>query len=176
MAYRHQFLRFLGLALLIVCVISGTQAEAAKKKKDDGKDAAKQEAEIKAIVDPVDKTLTTLTVKIQSRGLFSPQDAGKLADVKLKLEGLIDLYPKAPQIVKPIFQTGILLTEREDYLEGYELLSFLVNQFPDNPYGLKAKSKILQLEKKLGSDYFPKEDPAESPDATAATKPETPKK
>lgn len=168
--------RLLGITLLIACMVMGTPVEAAKKKKDDGKDAAKQEAEIKAVIDPVDKTLTTLMVKIQSRGLFSPQDAGKLADVQLKLEGLMDLYPKAPQIVKSVFQTGILLTEREDYMNGYEMLSFVATQFPDNPYGLKAKSKILQLEKKLGPDYFPKDEAAAPADPAAPAKPETPKK
>ncbi len=171
-----KIVRALSLIVLLACISCVSPVDAAKKKKDDGKDAAKQEAEIKAVVDPVDKTLTTLMVKIQSRGLFSPQDAGKLADVKIKLNGLIDQYPTSPLIVKSVFQAGLLFTEREDYMNGYELLSFLAAQFPENPYGLKAKSKILQLEKKLGSDYFPKDEVSAPPPSTATGKAEPPKK
>lgn len=152
----------------------------AKKKKDAGVDvaaeAAKQEAALKKELDPVNKQINDLMVKMQSRGLFSPTDAGKLTSVRFKLFDIISQYPAQPILAGPAYQAGLLLSEREEFHNAYELFSFVAESFPQHAYGLKAKSQIQQLERRLGANYFPKELGqtlvSPKPDEKTAAKPE----
>lgn len=149
------------IALLLTCpagALAGKKAKAGPSQED---------TDVKAVIDKIDKPLNDLVIKEQSRVIFSPKDAGDLADIRVKLTDLITQYPKNLQLVRPAYQAGMLYTDREAFMDGYELLSFIATQFPDNPYGLKAKIKINQLEKKLGADYFPKDDPAVLPSGAA---------
>lgn len=146
----------IALVLLSLLVLAPLEAaDAAKKKKGGNADQAKIEAEVKAAVTPIEKILTTLSVKLQSRGLFSPQDAGQLADTKMKIFDLMSQYPTQPMIVRPVYQAGMILSDRGEYEDSYELLSFLSTQHGQTPYGIKAKAKMQQLERQLGPNFFP---------------------
>ncbi|MEB3287668.1 MAG: hypothetical protein VKJ04_09210 [Vampirovibrionales bacterium] len=145
-----------------IMVAAPQPADAVKKGKNDAAAAEaeakaaleKEEAELKKVIDPLDKTLTDLMRKYDSRQLFSPSDAGKLSDAKYTMMDLMNQYPKSPLIAKPLFQTGFLLAERGKYDEAYELLNFLNTQQPQNPYGAKARVRLYQLQKRLGAEYF----------------------
>jgi hypothetical protein len=134
--------------------ITGNLTAEAKKKAAGPDPAAQADAEVKKGVDPLNEQLTKLMIKVQSRALLSPEDAGKLADIKYKLQDLMDQYPQSVLLSKPIYQAGILFSEREEYNDAYELFNFLAQSFPTNPYGTKAKSQIQQLEKRFGPAYF----------------------
>ena len=78
-------------SLLIACLIgmslavSLTMTADAKKKVTGPDPAAQADVEVKKGLDPINDELTKLMIKVQSRSLLSPEDAGKLADLKYKL-------------------------------------------------------------------------------------------
>lgn len=157
----------LGLLLVGLCLSASANLSAEAKKKAAGPDpAAQADVEVKKGLDPLNEQLTKLMIKVQSRALLSPEDAGKLADIKYKLMDIMDQYPQSAMLAKPVYQAGILFSEREAYTDAYELFNFLAQGFPTNPYGTKAKGQIQQLEKKFGPAYFSAE-----ASATAATAP-----
>ncbi len=162
----------LGLLIIGLCLGASANLSADAKKKAAGPDpAAQADAEVKKGLDPLNEQLTKLMIKVQSRALLSPEDAGTLADIKYKLMDIMDQYPQSAMLAKPVYQAGILLCEREEYSDAYELFNFLAQGFPTNPYGAKAKGQIQQLEKKFGPGYFSADvsAAAASPPGTAAT-------
>jgi hypothetical protein len=143
----------------------GFQAEAKKAAGPDP--AAQAEAELKKSLDPVNDQLMKLMIKVQSRALLSPDEAGQLADLKYKLLDMMNQYPQSLQLARPAYQAGVLFTEREEYNDAYELFNYVAKGFTTNPYGLKAKGQIQQLEKRFGPAYFSVE--AVSPTAPTTT-------
>lgn len=165
------------ISMVLVGLMMGTGMPwADAKKKAAGPDpAAQADVEVKKGVDPINEQLGKLMIKIQSRALLSPKDAGDLADIKYKLADMMDQYPQNALLAKPVYQAGVLLFAREEYSDAYELFSYVAQGYPTNPYGLKAKGQIQQLEKRFGADYFSAE--AAAPAGTAsATAPAVPPK
>lgn len=164
------------LLLTMLCLALGAvdpfTAEAAKKK--GGPDpAAQAEAEFQKNLEPLSTELHKLMIKIESRGLLSPDEAGQLADLKFKLLDMMNQFPQNALIAKPVYQAGILFTEREEYNDAFEMFSFLAQGFPTNPYGAKARGQIQLLEKRFGPNYFIVEGAASAaatPTASAETK------
>ena len=158
--YFHSFKKVLiALLLAILCLGLGlgpsVNMSAEAKKKAGGPDpAAAADAEVKKVVDPINIQLTKLMVKVQSRALLSPADAGQLTDIKYKLEDALTQYPQNALLAKPLYQSGILFCQREGFNDAYELFSYLAQGYPTTPYGLKAKGQMAQLEKRFGADYF----------------------
>ena len=163
-------MRSLLVLTLLVSLLGSTDpltTEAAKKK--GGPDpAAQAEAELKKNLDPLNEQLSKLMIKIESRGLLSPDEAGQLADLKYKLLDMMNQFPQNALMAKTVYQAGILFNQREEFNDSYELFNFLAQGFPSNPYGAKAKGQLLLLEKRMGPDYFIK-DPGTAPSGSAAT-------
>lgn len=148
--------------------MAGDFTAEAKKKAAAGPDPAiAAEAELKKNLEPIAKQLTDLQFKIQSRELLSPKDAGQLAELKYQLLDIVNQNPQNVLIAKPLYQAGIIYSEREEYNDAYELFSYLSQGFPTNPYGGKAKGQIQQLEKRFGPGYFAIEAAAASTTNTA---------
>jgi hypothetical protein len=163
------FLLALLLSLSVAISLNGT---ADAKKAPAGPDpAAQADAEVKKGLDPINDSLTKLMIKVQSRALLSPDEAGQLADLKYKLMDLMSQYPQNAQLTRPVYQAGILFFEREEYNDAYELFNFLAQGFPTTPYGAKAKGQIQQLEKRFGPSYFSVDavSPAPATDAAGGT-------
>jgi len=142
----------------------------AEAKKAAGPDpAAKSDAEVKKVVDPINDQLGKLMVKVQSRALLSPEEAGQLADIKYKLVDALTQYPTNAQLARPVYEAAVLFSQREAYNDAYELFSYLAQGFATTPYGLKSKGQMTQLEKRFGTDYFAADGaaPAGDPAATA---------
>lgn len=132
-------------------------AEAAKKAAEEAAAKSAQDAAMKALeknIQPVGMVIEQLLMRSQSRYLFSPEDTGKLADAKFKLRDFMKDNPQSAVLIRPVYQTGILCFIREQFDDAYEMFSFLAANFPNDPYGLRAKAEIRQLKKKLGADYF----------------------
>lgn len=168
----------LALLLALVCLVS-TSAEpltaAAKKKKD--KEApsapavdpvAEAEAKLTKELAPVDDQLTKLLMKVQSRHLLSPQEAGQLVQIKYRLLDFITKNPQSPQLGKPLYQAGVLFSQREEYNDAYEMFNYLAQGFPATQYGMKARGLIQQMEKRFGTAFFAVE-AAVTPPAPTAT-------
>jgi hypothetical protein len=145
-------------------------AEAKKKAAAAVDPTAKNDAEVKKIVDPLNDQLGKLMLKVEARALLSPDEAGQLVDIKYKLVDAVTQYPQSTLLVRPLYQAGILFLQRESFNDAYELFSNLAQGFPTTPYGLKSKGQITQLEKRFGADYFAADvaaPPAGAPGATA---------
>ena len=152
----------------ILLNMAGDFTAEAKKKAAAGPDPAIQaEAELKKNLEPITKQLTDLLFKIQSRELLSPKDAGQLAELKYQLLDIVNQNPQNVLIAKPLYQAGIIYSDREEYNDAYELFSYLAQGFPTNPYGGKARGQIQQLEKRFGPGYFAIE-AAAAPASTAS--------
>ena len=140
-------------ALLVLAVALGagfsTPADA-KKKAAKGPTAE----EIQKSIDTLTKDVDGLTMKVQSRALLSPQENGKLVEIKFKLMDLMGQSPNNPALVRPLYQAGVLYNARESYNDAYELFNYLTEGYPANPYSNKAKSQMQMLEKRFGADTF----------------------
>lgn len=164
------------LALLVaVCVVAGTVNDIpaqAKKKAKEADTTVQADAELQKGIEPINTDLTKLMMRLEGRALLSPDEAGKLVDLKYKLLDLVNQHPQNALLAKPLYQAGVIFNQREEYNDAYEMFSHLSTGFPTNPYGLRAKGQIQQLEKRFGADYFvaitpPAEDDAATADATA---------
>jgi tetratricopeptide (TPR) repeat protein len=128
------------------------------------------QAELKKGLTPLATDLTNLMMRIQGRGLLSPEEAGKLVAIKYKLLDLMEQYPQNPLLAKPLYQAGMLFSEREAYNDAFEMFQYLAQGYISNPYGAKAKGQIQMLERKFGANYFSVEMAAPvTPAVTAAT-------
>lgn len=153
-----------------LCLTAGGQLAAEAKKKATGPDpGAQADAEVKKGIEPINAQLDKLIIKVQSRALLSPKEAGELAELKYKLMDIMNQYPQNALLARPVYQAGILFYERESYNDAYELFNYLAQGYPANPYGTKAKGQIQQLEKRFGADYFAVEASAAAGAAGSAT-------
>lgn len=173
----------MALLLALGCLLSGTvdplTALAKKKAKDTAAatvvdPVAEAEAKLTKDLTPINDQLTKLLVKIQSRDLLSPADAGKLVDIKYKLLDFLTQSPQSAQLTKPLYQAGVLFVEREEYNDAYEMFNYLGQGFATTTYGMKAKGQMQQLEKRFGPNYFAVEAAVTTPAPTAAVPGATP--
>ncbi len=178
LGFRHKSVALFLLACLVWAGAPDLTAEAKKKaaKVDPAAQAAAEaEAKAKAAEAALQKGLTPLTtdltrlmMRIQGRGLLSPDEAGKLVEIKYKLLDLMEQYPQNPMLAKPLYQAGTLFSEREAYNDAFEMFQYLAQGYMSNPYGAKAKGQIQMLERKFGANYFSVEMAAPvAPPATA---------
>jgi len=170
----NKFFTALIVALLLMGfgMMPGMNLSAEAKKGAGANPAAKSDAEVKKVIDPINEQLGKLMFKVQSRALLSPEEAGQLADIKYKLMDTLTQYPTNAQLARPVYEAAVLFSQREAYNDAYELFSYLAQGFATTPYGLKSKGQIAQLEKRFGVDYFAADgaSPASDP-ATPATPP-----
>lgn len=170
------------IAIVVVLVILavGPVQGAWAKKKDSAADAAAQAAaQLQKTLDPISKQLDDLMAKVQGRALFSPQDAGVLGNIKYQLMDLMNDHPRDIQMAKPVYEAAVIYSQREEYNDAYELFTYVSDHFPTSPYGLKAHAMVADLQRKLGADYFPKDDvidPAAAQSAGAMALPAAGKK
>jgi hypothetical protein len=156
------------LMLLMLCVSLGgardLTAEAKKKseKVDPVAQAAAEaeskakaaEAEIKKGLDPISKQLSKLLIRVQGRGLLSPDEAGQLVELKYQLLDLMEAFPQHGLLAKPVYQAGTLFSDREAYNDAFEMFNYLAQGYASNPYGAKAKGQIQILERQFGANFF----------------------
>lgn len=135
--------------------------------------AKAEAAEVKKGLDPIATQLTKLLMRVQGRGLLSPEEAGQLVDMKYKLLDLMDQFPQNAALAKPVYQAGTLFVDREAYNDAFEMFNYLAQGYASNPYGAKAKGQIQILERKFGANYFSVEmaTPAPAPETASATPP-----
>jgi len=127
----------------------------AKKKAAAGPDpAAVAEEALKKDIGPLCEKITQFMVKEESMRLLSPKEAGELAELKFKLMDLMNDNPQNPLMAKPLYQGAILMTMREDYDDAYNFFSYVAQNYPTTPYGMKSKVQVSQLEKRFGADHF----------------------
>lgn len=156
----------MALLLLSLCFtgLGDLTAEAQKKKakvdpaaqaaaEAEAKSKAEEEA-IKKGLEPIASELTKLLIRVQGRGLLSPEEAGHLVDLKYKLLDLMEQYPQNMTLAKPVYQAGTLFMDREAYNDAFEMFNYLAQGYASNPYGAKARGQIQILERKFGANYF----------------------
>ena len=166
---------FMSATLILGLGLSPALNLSADAKKKGAVAAGAADAEVKKVTDPINEKLGKLMVKVQSRALLSPEEAGALIDIKFKLLDALTTYPGNAQLARPLYEAGILFNQREAYNDAYELFSYLATGYAATPYGLKSKGQIAQLEKRFGADYFAADgagaaEPAADPTAAAAKK------
>lgn len=162
--FKHKCAALFMLACLVLGAAPDLTAEAKKKaaKVDPAAQAAAEaEAKTKAAqaalekgLTPLATDLTKLMMRVQGRGLLSPEEASKLVEIKYKLLDLMEQYPQNPLLAKPVYQAGTLFSEREAYNDAFEMFQYLAQGYMSNPYGAKAKGQIQMLERKFGANYF----------------------
>jgi len=135
-------------------------AWAKKKKKAKGPSPEEIEKQMSEALTPMNDTLTKLLVKLQSRGIFSPDESGKLEESHIKLLSLMKLNPTSELLIEPVYQAGILQMLRGNYDNAYEMFSHLEMNFPGNPYTLRAAHQFKKMKREMvakgyEADYFP---------------------
>jgi hypothetical protein len=140
----------LALSLAVVCVLSTglTPVDAKKKKPKINED------EVKSAIEPVQTDVRALMGKIQSRLLFTPEDNGKLDELKWQLMDLMALYGKSNLLAQPVYQAAVLFESRERLNDAYDMYQFVESTYPEEPVATRAGFKRHKLEQRFGSDLF----------------------
>lgn len=148
----HQTKRTISLLLVALCLtMAGVPDSEAKK----GKGKGPSEADLQKSLTTIDKDLMDLVKKSQSRTLFSPEETGTLTEIRFNLIDLMNSFPGNPLLSKPAYQAAKLYAAREMWQDAYDVYRFLVEKYPTDPYGMRAKSEIALLVKQKGADFFP---------------------
>ena len=95
-----------------------------------------------------------LSQKAQARGFFSPDDMGKLLEAKATLMDIMNAYPKALPLAKPVYDCAVIFRMKERYDDAYDFFNYLSTYYGQSPYGLQAKVEIQRMKQKLGEKYF----------------------
>lgn len=143
-----QNLLILFLVMLILLTAIDPALAAAKKKK------SKADVEVEKLLDPIVQDLTPLSQKGAARGLFSPEDASKLVEIKLKLLDLISDYPTSKMLAKPAYEAGRLFRYREQYDDAYDFYNYVQTNFSASPYAAMSQVEIQRMKQLLGEQYF----------------------
>lgn len=139
----------LALTAAVTVTMVGVSPDMAMAKAKKGKGDT-VDPELQKEVDGVSATLMKLLVKAKSHGLFSPEEAGKVTEIKLQMMDLLAKAGQDPLLVKPVYQAGVLFAEREQYDDAMDMFRFLTTNFAEHPYGLQAKAALAVLEKQMG--------------------------
>lgn len=142
------------LTLLVLCTTSLSLEPALAAKKKKGGDS-----ELQKVLEPMTKTIDDLLAKVQSHYLFSAKDNDALVTLKYQVLDIIKDNPTNPLVMKPVYQTAVIYNKREQFIDAYDLFTFISANFPDTPYGQRAKGEITKMKKQLGEDYFPVDTP-----------------
>lgn len=146
-------------SLIIGSVIIPTGFSEVMAQKKDAKATEKQasQTEVNEGLDEVNKTIVALTQKIYAASLFSPKDNDKLIGLKLKLNELWIKNPTNRELAKPMYDTAIILKNRELYDEAIDLLTIVIENFPPDEeapegtvsidYSSKAQSLLDKIKK-----------------------------
>lgn len=143
-----QNLLILFLVLLIVLTAIDPALAAAKKKK------SKADLELEKQLEPIVEDLGPLSLKSASRGLFSPDEAAKALELKLKLLDLIREYPTNEMLAKPAYEAGRMFRYREMYDDAFDFYNYIQSNFPGSPYASQARVEIQRMKEQLGDSYF----------------------
>jgi hypothetical protein len=130
----------------------------------------KSAAKVKKELEPLDKTLQKLRVKVQAHGLFSSDDAKALETLQSQFTQLMEDAPGQPLMMRPVYQLAVLLEKRERYLEAYEAYYFVGLHFNETMFGRLSRSRVSQLSK-AHNDLPEAEFPAVSASTAATAKP-----
>lgn len=163
----------LALSLAMVCVFTTglTPVDAKKKKKP-----KINEEEVKSAIEPVQTDVRALMGKIQSRLLFTPEDNGKLDELKWQLMDLMALYGKSNLLAQPLYQAAVLFETRERLNDAYDMYQFVETTYPEEVVATRAGFKRHKLEQRFGSDLFTVPPKVALADETAAPTSDTKKK
>lgn len=132
---------------------------AQKQAKGDAKQAT-QSAVNEGLME-ASKTIVELTKKIYSASLFSPKDNDKLINLKLQLYDLWSKNPTNRELAKPMYDTAVILKQREMYDEATELLNIVIENFPPDEeaeegtvsidYSSKAQSLLDKINRETSN-------------------------
>lgn len=107
----------------------------------------KSAAKVKKELEPLDKVLQKLRVKVQAHGLFSSDDAKALETLQSQFTQLMEEAPGQALMMRPVYQLAVLLEKRERYLEAYEAYYFVGLHFNETMFGRLSRSRLAQLSK-----------------------------
>lgn len=141
----------LGLAIVFATVMSLAPMPVSAKK---SKKPKINEEEVKAAVDPIQKSVLEITSKLQTRLLLTPAENGKLDEIKWQLMDLMAQYGASNLMVQPVYQAAVLFERREYFQDAYDMYSFLEANHPDNPVTLRAKLNKQKLIQRFGAETF----------------------
>lgn len=122
-----------------IFMVSPHSADAKKGKKK------MTEEEITAITN----TVNTLTKKVYSGGLFSPQDNDSLIDVKIKVDDAFMVNPTSLDFAQLYYKLGRIELEREYRDDAIECFQSVLDNYSDSPYASKALNELKKMGVKI---------------------------
>lgn len=133
--------KILALLLLfsfIFCLANMDSVQAAKKGKKTEAGISQEE------VTTLSATLDTLTRKVYSASLFSPQENAQIVQIKMKLDDQMLLAPD-PSFAPMYYKLGNLLRAREYKNEAIECYQTVLENFADTALAPKAVKELKAM-------------------------------
>lgn len=132
------------LTVLVMCVDPAIAWAAGKKGK----------ADLQTELDTLSQDLTPLSRKAVAKGFFSPVDAGKVLDIKIKMLELMKQNPGNELLLRPAYESAKLFRAREMYDDAFDFFNFIKTNFPDSPYAIQSSVEMQRMKEILGDSYF----------------------
>ncbi|OGI03985.1 MAG: hypothetical protein A2Y25_01135 [Candidatus Melainabacteria bacterium GWF2_37_15] len=133
--------KLFGLILILLIFVSFNLFVVSDPVSSAAKSKGLDEEQVKQLEQNVD----ALVKKVYASGLFSPQDAEMLVDIKTKLDSVIGTNTKDPMYARLFFNTGYILKEREYVDEAIQYFNLVGEKFPETPYAKRAESELKKL-------------------------------
>lgn len=94
----------------------------------DGKQAT--QTEVNEGIEKARKTIDDLTKKVYAAYLFSPRDTDRLVQLKIDLLDIWEKNPTNKSLAKPLYETAVLLMQREMFDDSKEIIEIIIENFP----------------------------------------------
>lgn len=94
----------------------------------EGKQAT--QTEVNEGIEKAGIVIDELTKKIYAAHLFSPQDTDKLIQLKIDLLKIWEKNPTNKSLAKPLYETAVLLMQRELFDDSKEIINIVIENFP----------------------------------------------
>ena len=120
-------------------VIAFNQSQPANAAKTSKKKGVSQE-----IITEYTETVDNLTKKIYERELYTPEDANKLIDLKLKLDEQMDVMSEAA-FAPLYYKIGNIFRLRGEEKDAIICYQTILENFGDTAYGPKSRDILTQM-------------------------------
>lgn len=133
------------LPILLVVIFALNQIQPAQ-----GAKTAKKKGVSQEFITEYTESIDNLTKKIYERELYTPEDANKLIDLKLKLDEQMDIMAEA-SFAPLYFKLGNIFRMRGNERDAVICYQTILENFGDTAYGPKSKDILSDMGVEINS-------------------------
>ena len=122
--------------------------------------SAKKKGLSQEVITEYTETVDNLTKKIYEHELYTPEDANKLIDLKLKLDEQMDVLSEAT-FAPLYFKIGNIFRMRGNEKDAIICYQTILENFSDTAYGPKSKDILVDMGVEINNNVASDEEESE---------------